>query len=41
VEDGHGRREYADEQHDDVAESPVGERERAVEEDCEDDQRSV
>ena len=41
VEDGHACRKQPDEQHDDVSGSPFGEHERPVQEDHENDQRSV
>src|SRR5260221_7818721 len=41
VDDGHGCREEPDEQHDDVPRSPFGEHERPVQEDREDEQRSL
>src|SRR6266511_6089929 len=41
VDDGHGCREQPDEQHDDVPRSPFGEHECPVQEDREDEQRSV
>src|SRR5882724_2622776 len=41
VNDGHGCCEQSDEQHDDVPRSPFGEHECPVEEDREDEQRSV
>jgi hypothetical protein len=41
VDDGHGRREQSDEQLDGVPGPPFGERERPIQEDDENDERSV
>ena len=41
VHDGHGHRQQPDEQHDHVPRSPLGERERPVQQDREDDQRGL